>query len=112
MADDKTLEYQTAVRAADSALTAILDQLERPDSTWTFEDRNVAAIAFAKWLGEHPDVLAALERDAEFEPFSLETYIELHSLAYDVIIERDDPDIPIDLSDTSDGTLIRRRPAH
>jgi hypothetical protein len=52
MSSEKPLDYPAAVAMADHALTAILEPLRRPESTWTFEDRNTAAIAFGGLAAE------------------------------------------------------------
>jgi hypothetical protein len=86
MAEEHTLEYEIAVQQADMALTAVFDRMRKPVSMITsMEDCQTAAIAFHYWLTEErPDVLAALEANAEFEPMMMETYIDLHSAAYSV----------------------------
>jgi hypothetical protein len=106
-----TLDYAEAVTLADTALMAILDPLKRPESTWGFEDRNTAAIAFGDWLYEHPEVSEVLQAAAEFEPFMLEDYIDLHSVAYEATLNEDAIGEPLDPGSwfTGDGVLIRKR---
>jgi hypothetical protein len=114
MSSGKSPSYADAVAAADRALDAILEPLRRPESTWGFEDRNTAAIAFHYWLTEeHSDVLEVLQDACKFEPMSMETYMELHSVAWEVMyVGIDDPiELPLDPDYHGDRTLIRRRPA-
>ncbi len=111
MTDEQPLDYADAVMLADSALLAILEPLKRPESTWGFEDRNTAAIAFAAWLEEHPDISEVLQAAAEFEPYMMEDYIDLHSVAYEATSNEDAVGEPLDPGSwvTGDGALIRRR---
>ncbi len=107
-----TLPYSAAVVLADIALTAIFDQLARPGSMITFDDRNTAGSAFIDWLWEHPDVYDALQYVSWFEPVMLEDYIETHSAAWEILViadERHRPGDPIDPDRVGDGTFIRRR---
>ena len=85
VADDQAPDYQTAVRMADTALAAILDQLQRADSTYpgrATAETTAGAGQFAEWLQAHPGALAALEAVAGFESSSFEGYIEAHSAAF------------------------------
>lgn len=102
------LDYPSAVALADSALTAILESLRRRERTWTFEDRETAAIAFVEWLREHPDIEEVLQEAEEFERFSMEDYIATHSVTWEVISNELEPGEPIDPDFTGDGILIRR----
>lgn len=102
------LDYAAAVERADSALTAILEALRRPEGTWTFEDQETAAIAFAEWLREHPTIEDVLQDAEEFERFSMEDYIAIHSVAWDVRSKEPEPGAPMDPDVEGDGVLIRR----
>ncbi len=102
------LDYAAAVELADSALTAILESLRRPERTWTFEDRETAAIAFVEWLREHPDIEDVLHEAEEFERFSMEDYIAIHSVTWEVLFNEPEPGEPIDPAFEGDGVLIRR----
>jgi hypothetical protein len=98
----QTLDYQTAVKLADAVLTAQLDSMPHISDRYTRDVRNDMAIAFHYWLTvERPDVLDALEQQAEFEQMLLEDYIRVHSVAY-ALEETDNP---------GDEWRIWRRPA-
>jgi hypothetical protein len=102
------LDYAAAVELADSALTAMFESLRRPERTWTVEDRETAAVAFAEWLREHPNIEEVLQDAAEFERFSMEDYIAIHSVAWEVLSKAPEPGAPIDPDCEGAGVLIRR----
>ena len=106
MADDQAPDYQTAVRLADTELTAILDRLQRADGTYpgqTTAETTAAAGQFAAWLQAHPGVLSALEAVAGFESYSFEGYIEAHSAAFAMGYD--------EAVNPADTLLIVRRPS-
>jgi hypothetical protein len=79
----QALDYRTAVKLADAALAALLDTMPHVGDQYTRDVHNDMTIAFHYWLTvEHPGVLDALERQAEFEEMLLEDYIRVHSAAY------------------------------
>lgn len=101
------LDYAAAVHLTDSALTAILEALRRPERTWTCEDQETAAIAFTEWLRAHPSIEDVLQAAEAFERFSLEDYIAIHSVAWDVRSHEPEPGAPMDPEVDDDGVLIR-----
>jgi hypothetical protein len=105
MSSEKSPNYHAAVAAADSALAGMLEPLRRPDGTFpgqSTQEMTAAAVQFGDWLNEHPDLAELLQAEGEFEPYVFESYIDAHSIAYDLV----------DAGDPDEALIIRRRTYH
>jgi hypothetical protein len=106
---ERTPDYPDAVRRADRALGLMVERMALlPHQTAdTFTCHEVTAIAqqFHYWLTlDHPGVLDALEEVGEFEPITVEDYIEIHSVKLELV-----PAKPPEEWTPEDDTCIRRR---